>query len=426
MTNMDDLATGLNGKTTVRGTATLLPDPEPSELWCPIISVDDHLLEPPTLFDERLPARLRDSAPKVVHDLEGVPFWQIDGERHPIVLQNGAAGRPIVEWTNAPARFDEFRPGVTEPSARIADMDLAGVWASLAFPSLIWGFAGSRFLKMRDREIGLCCLRAYNDWVIGEWASYAPDRFIATQLPWLADPEIAADEVRKNARRGCSNISFSENPEPLGLPSIYTDHWDPLFQACEETGTVINLHVGGSGIIQRPSTQSAVEVPTALFPLNSMAAIVDWIYARIPIRFPGLRIVLSEGGISWVPTIRERLQRAYGRRECSPGWQPNDPNPVELLERNFWFASIEDPSAFQLLGLIDEDHVMIEMDYPHPDSTWPGVQQLIRSELDHLSPTTIRKICFANAAALYRHPEPPIELVARSVVGQLENMADRR
>ena len=117
-------------------------------------------------------------------------------------------------------------------------------------------------------------------------------------------------------------MSFSENPEGIGLPNIYSDHWDPFFAACEETETVLNLHVGSSGTIQRPSSNSPVEVTTALFPVNAVLASVDWIFAKIPLRFPQLKIALSEGGISWVPAILERLDRAYRQRAASRGLGP--------------------------------------------------------------------------------------------------------
>jgi predicted TIM-barrel fold metal-dependent hydrolase len=428
MANIDQMVKGGSGKRTERGAATLLPEPDPEPLWCPVISVDDHLpvisvddhlVEPLTLFEGRVPQRMAADAPKVEFDADGVPAWCIAGERFPITVPNGAIGRPMSEWTSAPAKLDEFRAGVSDPLARTRDMDLAGVWASVAFPSLIWGFAGSRFLRTGDDALGLACLRAYNDWMMEDWVGAAPSRLIGNQLPWLGDPAVAATEIRRNAARGCRAVSFSENPEPLGLPSLHTGWWDPFLDACEETGTVVNLHVGGSGTIQRPSSDSPSEVATTLFPVNSMIAVVDWIYARIPIKFPHIKLVLSEGGVSWVPTILERLRRAYDRVEASTAWSSDDPDPCDLLHENFWFASIDDPSAFHQLDLIGEDRVLMETDYPHPDSSWPGCQELVRSQLEHLSAATIRKICFGNAAHLYGHPEPPVEMVARSALGRL-------
>ena len=389
---------------------TLLPDPEPAELWCPIISVDDHLLEPATLFD-RLPAKHREAAPKVVQ-VDGRPVWQIGDRQHHLNGADGAVGRPRQEARQRGMRFEQYRRGVWDVEARIRDMDLNGVWASLSFPSITWGFAGTALSKLPDQEVALACVQAYNDWVVEDWCGPHPDRLIPCQLPFLAHPALAAEEIRRNAARGVHAVSFSENPTGLGFPSIHSGHWDPFFAACEETGTVINLHVGSSGTVMRPSADAPDQVIVALFPVSAMSALVDWVFSKVPIRFPEIRIALSEGGASWVPTVLERLQRAYDRREESDTWKPTDPHPVELVHRNFWFTSIEDPSAFRMLDLIGEDHVMVETDYPHADSSWPNSQALFRRDLGHLPVPVIRKLCFENAAALYQHPAPPPALLA--------------
>jgi predicted TIM-barrel fold metal-dependent hydrolase len=293
-------------------------------------------------------------------------------------------------------------------------MDLTGVWASLCFGSTLWGFAGSRFSRMQDPDVGLACLQAWNDWMLNEWCAADRRRFIPCQLPWLRDPEIAAREVRHNAERGFRAVSFSENPEGLGYQSIYDRAWDPFFRACEETETVVNLHVGSSGKVANPSSMSPPEVVAALFPVSGIETVVDWIYARVPLRHPELRIVLSEAGVSWVPMVIERLRRAHRHVPASEVWSAQDPHPVELLHRNFYFASVEDPSAFRMLDAVDADHVMVETDFPHMDSTWPACQAMIRSELEGLAASVIAKVCFDNASQLYRHPPPPAEMLERA------------
>ena len=260
-------------------------------------------------------------------------------------------------------------------------------------------------------------MRAYNDWMIEEWCASSRERYIPCQIPWLADPQAAAKDIEANAGRGFRAVTFPESPDRLGFPSIYSGQWDNFFHACEETETVINLHVGSSGWVQRPSADSPVEVAVALFPLSGMSALVDWLYARIPLRFPRIKIALSEAGVSWVPMMKERLQRAYRHVKETGAWTSHDPHPNEVLQRNVWFNSIEDPSAFRMLELIGEDRILIEQDYPHADSTWPETQALLRSDLGHLEGAVVQKIAFKNAASLYRHPEPRLDWVQRSIVG---------
>jgi predicted TIM-barrel fold metal-dependent hydrolase len=312
---------------------------------------------------------------------------------------------------------------VHDARARLSDMDIDGTWASLCFPSLVFGFAGKVFAWMGDREAALASVRAWNDWMLEEWCGAAPERYIPCQLPWLLDPEVAAGEVRRNAARGFRAVTFSENPEGLGLPSIHTGYWDPFLAACAETGTVVNLHVGSSGNVNRPSSDSPREAVIALFPVNGMFAAVDWLFSKIPVRFPDIRICLSEAGASWVPMVAERLARAYRQIGSPMNWTRADGDPVEVLRCNFRYASLEDPAAFRLLDVVGEDNVMVEADYPHPDSVWPDTQELIRGELSHLTRATIRKVCYGNAAALYRHPLPPQEMIANSAIGAPDRSA---
>lgn len=231
---------------TDRLSVTLLPEPAPRPVWCPIISVDDHLLEPPNLFS-RMPGDLRDRGPQFKEDESGLPFWEVNGSRHHIIISDGAVGRPMNEWNMAPQRFSELRLGVYDVDARIRDMDLNGVWASLNFPSGPWGFCGTTLSRIPDPKVSLAAVQAYNDWVLEEWCGSYPDRFVPCQIPWLREPAVAANEIRTNAARGFNAVSFSENPEAIGFRSLYSGDWDPFFAACQETDTVINLHIGSSG-----------------------------------------------------------------------------------------------------------------------------------------------------------------------------------
>ena len=123
-------------------TELLLPDPGPRAVKYTVISVDDHLVEPPDMFEGRLPAKLQERAPKIVLTKNGHEVWEFEGERHFQVGQNAVAGRRPETVKVEPFRFDQMRPGCYDPDARVRDMDLGGVWASLCFPSMITGFCG--------------------------------------------------------------------------------------------------------------------------------------------------------------------------------------------------------------------------------------------------------------------------------------------
>src|SRR5690606_34914672 len=133
---------------------TRLPDPPASELWCPIISCEDHVFEPPSLFD-RVPAEMRDDAPRMV-EVDGRHAWEGDGVRYYVHGMDGASGRPLREARVMAIRYDEFRPGVFDPVERVKDMDRVGVWASVVFPSVNW-LSGATLNGMRDPKLALEC-----------------------------------------------------------------------------------------------------------------------------------------------------------------------------------------------------------------------------------------------------------------------------
>jgi predicted TIM-barrel fold metal-dependent hydrolase len=411
MADLDELLANRDFTVAAKGserTVTFLPEPTRRPRRYTVISVDDHIVEPPHTFEGRVPARLADRAPHVIETADGQQAWVYDGKEFPNVGFNAVVGRPVKEYSFEPARFDEMRRGAWDISARIGDMDVNGVYASLCFPSFLPGFCGHRLqLTTDDRDLALATVRAWNDWHVEEWAGTHPDRIIPCQLPWLLDPVLAGDEVRRNAGRGFKAVTFSEAPHLLGLPSLHTGYWDPLMAACEETGTVVNLHVGSSSSSPSTSDDAPPDVVGVLFFGYAMFAAVDWLFSRVAVRFPGLRICLSEGGIGWVPALVDRLEHMKRYSDMYGTWEGIELTPAEVLRRNFWFCAIEDPSAFAARDRIGVDRILLESDYPHCDSTWPDTQAVIEREIGHLPTEDVRRVTWANASALYRHPVPP-------------------
>ena len=165
-----------------------------------LISVDDHLVEPPHLFRGRLPKKFADREPRVIETSDGTQAWLLDGLVLPEIAVNAVAGQSTEEEYVEPLRFDLIRRGTWDIEARIADMDVDGLYASLNFPSAL-GFGGVRLTMLTDAEFVLALVRAYNDWHLEEWAGSHPDRIIPCQIPYLLNSEVAADEIRRNAAR---------------------------------------------------------------------------------------------------------------------------------------------------------------------------------------------------------------------------------
>jgi predicted TIM-barrel fold metal-dependent hydrolase len=372
-----------------------------------VISVDDHLVEPRHLFEGRVPARFAGRAPYVKTTSKGHEIWVFDGQVYPQVGLNAVVGRSRDESPMEPVRFDEMLPGCWDPGARVADMELAGVWASVCFPSQITGFCGAVYSACSDPELGLACVRAWNDWFWEEWASPYPDRFVPLGITWLADAELGAAEIRRNAERGFRAVSLPEQPHRLGFPSLHSGWWDPVLAACAETGTVVCLHVGSSGMPEQALDGPLVEVAATLFSSLSLTACADWLWSGAALRFPELRIAMSEGGIGWVPMLADRLDYVHGWSGHGRGaWPSTELTPSEVLLRNFWFCSLDDPSIWPIRDRIGVDHIMVEVDYPHADSTWPDTQRFLTERLAALPVADQRKVTHANAAELFRHPLP--------------------
>jgi predicted TIM-barrel fold metal-dependent hydrolase len=383
-----------------------LPEPEPREVHYTVISVDDHVVEPVHTFEGRVPAALADRAPRIVETPEGHQVWEFEGERYTQVGMNAVAGRRPETYGLEPFRFDQMRPGCYDPDARVRDMDINGVWASVNFPSMITGFCGRVFFDAADRALGLACIRAWNDWLFEEWYSPYPERIVPLGITYLADPELAVAEIRRNAERGFTSVTFPERPHEIGLPSLWDrSHWDPIMEAVVETDSVVSLHVGSSGLTPAPPDAGidTLHLGATLFGQLSLTACAEWLWSGYALRLPDLKIAMSEGGIGWVAMLVDRLENIVDRSGYGKGWKVR---PADVLKRNFWFCTIDDPSTIDTRHAIGVDHIMVEVDYPHGDSTWPDTQDVIQKAWGHIPAHELRAMCSGNAAALYRHPLP--------------------
>jgi predicted TIM-barrel fold metal-dependent hydrolase len=387
-------------------TDVLLPEPTPEEVRYTVISVDDHLVEPPDMFEGRLPSALQPMAPHLIENDRGHQVWKFDDQVFTQVGLNAVAGRKIDPNNLEPSRFEDMRRGCWDVHARIADMDVCGIWASMNFPSQVTGFCGRVFSAAKDRALGLAVTQAWNDWLYEEWYLAYPQRIIPMGITYFGDAELGAAEIRRNAARGFTSVTLPERPHAIGFPSLFEGWWDPIIEAVE-TGTVISLHVGSSGTYPMPPGAPILHLGATLFGQLSLSACTEWLWSKYPLRYPELQIAMSEGGIGWVPMLIDRLDIMGYRNGYTDDWPVP---PSEVLRRNFWFCTFDDPSTIDLRHLIGVDHIMVEVDYPHGDSIWPHVQRTIGEAWGHIPNDELRQMCSLNAAKLYRHPLPSLVL----------------
>ncbi len=365
-----------------------------------LVSVDDHVVEPPTMFNAHIPEKYRDRAPTICEDESGSQYWSYEGERAQNMGLNAVAGCPPEEYGLNPLRFDQMRPGCYDVHERVRDMNANGVLGSLNFPTFVH-FCGQLFLRAQDKDLALACLRAYNDWHIDEWAGSYPDRFIPMTIMPLWDPQLMADEIRRTAAKGCHAVTFSENPEKLGEPGLHGDHWDPFFQACQDTETMVCMHIGSSSSMTVTSMDAPADVSIAITPMNSFLALNDLMWTPIFKKFTSLNIALSEGGIGWIPYALERMDYTYNHHHAWTGADFGGLVPSDLYHKHFSTCFIDDQAGIDLRHKVGVDRMTWECDFPHSDSTWPHSADLLAHSLVGVPDDEVDKITHLNAMRLY-------------------------
>ncbi len=379
-----------------------------------LISVDDHILEPPNLWTDRVPAKDRDRAPHMTAD--GGEIWVYDGKRFPTSGLSCVAGKSKEEFSPEPVPYSEMRPGCYDATARLEDMDRAGIIASLCFPTLT-RFCGQLFMDASDRDFGFRCLQAWNDWMVEEWCGAAPGRYIPLMLIPMWDPELAVKEMERMAAKGVNTFAFSEEPSKLGLPSIHDPgrYWDPVFSAANELGLVASMHVGSSSNVPKIAEDAPFMANLAWGAIRTSGAMLSWLFSGHFTRFPNLKIALSEGEIGWMPYFLERAEQVVDKQRFwvargarfmdyagSDDVDMDTLNVRELFREHVYGCFIDDHHGIASLDEIGEDNVMCETDYPHTDSTWPNCIEVVKKQIGHLPAPTQYKILRGNAERLYR------------------------
>jgi predicted TIM-barrel fold metal-dependent hydrolase len=365
-----------------------------------LVSVDDHMVEPPDMYDNHIPEKYRELAPKLIEREDGTNAWVFEGQEATNVGLNAVAGRPPDEYGAEPTKLSEIREGCYNIHERIRDMNANGVAAALCFPSYPQ-FCGQYFARAQDKELGLAVLRAYNDWNIDEWCGTYPGRMIPQALPPIWDPNLMAEEVHRVAKKGCHAVSFSENPTKLDYPSLHDPHWDPFWTACSEEGTIVNLHIGSSSSVVITSIDAPVDTMITLQPMSIVQAAADLIWSPMLRKFPDLTFALSEGGIGWVPYFLERIDRTYKMHRAWTHQDFGDKLPSEVFLDRIALCFIDDEFGVANRHMLNLDMVTWECDYPHSDSTWPLSPETLAIYLNDVPDDEIDKMTHLNAMRLY-------------------------
>ena len=396
-----------------------------------IISVDDHLIEHPRVFTDRLAAKYLEHGPRIVEDEQGRHIWHFEGKVYPYIGLNAVAGKSPQEYGMEPLRFDDMIPGCYDPVERIKDMDVDGIQAACCFPSFP-GFGGRVFLNANDKDLAFACLQAWNDFSVDEWCATDRSRYVPLALLPLWDVDLCVAELKRVAAKGARVVSFPDSPAPLGLPSFHSDHWGPLWNAFEETGVVVSLHFGSGSFVPGFSASAKQLSPTykggefqsvslrtggnavkdddaptvcsfAVYATNLMWTAADLVFSGQLQKHPRLKFMLAEGGIGWFPYIAERMDQVWERHRY---YQPIDfgTRPSDLLRKHFWGCYIQDDFGIKNRHEIGIDRICVEIDYPHSDSNWPNSRKMIAATLADVPDEEAHRIVELNAREALNFP----------------------
>lgn len=381
------------------------------EINGPLFSVDDHIVELGDIYVDRVARRYRERAPKMSEN-HNSSWWVFDGKRVPAggFGMESAAGRDPKEWRFDPAfALKDMREGCYDPRARLKDMDADGVACSVLFPSAMARFVGARFSMHDDKELGLACLQAYNNYMLEEWMGASPERFLPVMILPLWDPKLAAAEIYRTVELGAKTVSWSEGPHHLGFPPVDDLSWDPLFTAASETQAVLSTHIGSSA---RSPYENVPGVPlaptTTLVGLGGIIGATELMFSKVLDRWPEVQVVVSEGGIGWVPYVLERCDYTHFRHRTWTGIAEDATLPSEIFRRNMNVCFIEDRAGIEMRHLIGVDKIMWECDYPHTDSSWPNSREMLSRVLDGCTEAEVAAITHGNAERVYRHRMPSL------------------
>jgi predicted TIM-barrel fold metal-dependent hydrolase len=389
-----------------------------------LVSIDDHVIEPPDMFERHVPERWKAEAPRVEKDERGFDQWTFQGIASSTPFGMCAVvSWPKAEWGWDPGTFGDIRPGCYDVHQRVRDMNVNGVLASMNFPTMA-GFNARTFVEAPDKELSLIMLRAYNDWIIDEWCGSYPGRFIPMAIVPMWDVELCAQEVKRVVAKGCHAISFLEAPHVFGLPSLLTDYWDPMLKAISETSSVLCMHIGASGSLVRLAPEAPIDHQIILPTQLTLMATQDILFGPMLRKFPDLKGALSEGGIGWIPYYLDRADR-HVQNQIWTGQDFGGKLPSEVFRDHVLACFITDPAGLKLRHEIGIDTIAWECDYPHTDTTWPESPEKLKGEFDAALVTDdeINKITFANSCRFFEFD--PFKHISRerATVGALRELA---
>jgi predicted TIM-barrel fold metal-dependent hydrolase len=371
------------------------------------ISADCHIdliWLPPDLFTSNAPAALKNRMPYVAEGRKGMQWVANNGAKFGLVNGMGSAGREYVpgeihrsDRMASTGLYDDGRKGIrrlTDPDLRLEDQERDGVQAEV-----LYGILGAS-MRLKDDEAATEMLRIYNQW-LASFCRTHPDRYAGLASIPSHDIGAAVAEVKRVAKDGVlRGLDIANRPD---IPPFWDPCWNPLWEIAEEARLPVHLHTIGGSIpdfrkLEHKVGRAAFATAISSFQLYMSIPLMAIIFAGVLEHHPGLRMVIGESGIGWIPYVLDHMDLEWEDqfKDLDLKMKPSD-----YWRRQCYATYQSDRIGIKLLDEIGEDNIMWGSDFPHPDGIWPDSQEYIQRELGQLPAATRHKIVCANAAKLY-------------------------
>lgn len=368
-----------------------------------LISVDDHVQEPPNLWTQRLSkTRWGERVPHLERIADGSERWVVDNQ---VLLDGSAAlaGALMADRNHEPSRWQDVPSAAYVPSERLKAMDAAGIDYSVLYPTVA-GLAGEAFGRLRDPDLELACVQTYNDWLIEEWAATS-DRFVPQCIVPIWPVEAATAEIDRSVAKGHRGVVFPSLPMHLrDVPHVSGPEYDPVWSVCEELNVPVCLHAGASPQLQyhasphlAPALARAMDAATK--PVSSVFVISLYSFSRVLLRHPKLRLVLAESALSWGMLYLEWADHQFEHDGLAR--EGYELKPSEMFHRQCFYTSWYDKVA-PFVDYIGADHILWAANFPLATSTWPRTQETVERCLQGVSAQARAQVLWKNAASLYQ------------------------
>ena len=373
-------------------------------------------------FGDTIPCVIETSDKSMMYKQYDHPVdrWMVNGrvmEIRGVTNSPAVMGDPTRE--TFPQRWEEIPPEVYDPIQRVKVLDSDRVDAEVLFPNP--PVLGAAFFQ-KDAEFELACVQAYNDAII-EWRQ-ASDRYIPLALiPYLSGIQTTVAEVERAAKAGFRGILMLAEPSaaiknkiglifenaPVNstlrtLGHFNDPYWDPLWAACQDLGIAINWHAN-AGLQVPVSLWKGYEpnqVP-AVFASCSFCGLGPFlpnlIFSGVLDRYPQLKWVCAETGLSWLNYVAEACDHEWERRRL---WSEGVlTRPSELLRRQIYVAVWFEKHGIETRHDIGVEKIMWESDFPHTTSTYPKSRELVEGIMGGVPEDERRAMLWENATRLY-------------------------